>query len=294
MESFAYIIALLLLGALLRRLSAPEDLAKSLNFFIIHVSLPATVLLKVPALHFDISALWIVLTPWLLLPPVIAVVLWMTRTQPPATRAALLLVLPLGNTSFVGIPVISTLIGEEAIGYVLMYDQFGTFLILSLYGSAIIARFESAPLHRGVLVQKVLLFPPLLALLAAFAIGELPPTLTPYVSQLADTLVPLALISVGFSMRLKGDFDRALFFKALGVKLLLMPLLAALLLYGTGSEPLALRTAVLESGMPPMITAGALAMASGFAPELAAALVGYGIILSLLTLPVLNWLLAFL
>jgi len=70
-----------------------------------------------------------------------------------------------------------------------------------------------------------------------------------------------------------------------------MPLLALLLLYPTGFRPaVALRTGVLESGMPSIITAGAQAMASGFA----AALVGYGIILSLLTLPLINWLRALL
>jgi hypothetical protein len=39
-----------------------------------------------------------------------------------------------------------------------------------------------------------------------------------------------------------------------------------------------------------MITAGALAIAAGFAPELSAALVGYGIIVSLVTLPLISYL----
>ena len=43
--------------------------------------------------------------------------------------------------------------------------------------------------------------------------------------------------------------------------------------------------------MPTMITAGALAIAHNLAPRLAAALVGYGILLSLLTLPACLWLL---
>jgi hypothetical protein len=34
-----------------------------------------------------------------------------------------------------------------------------------------------------------------------------------------------------------------------------------------------------------MITAGALAIAAGFAPALSAAMVGYGILVSLITLP---------
>lgn len=62
MESFAFIIALLLIGIALQKSSAPADFAKSLNFFVIYVSLPATVLLQVPKIHLDISALGVVQT----------------------------------------------------------------------------------------------------------------------------------------------------------------------------------------------------------------------------------------
>ena len=44
--------------------------------------------------------------------------------------------------------------------------------------------------------------------------------------------------------------------------------------------------------MPTMITAAALAIAAGLAPRLAAAMIGYGILLSLATLPAWAWLLA--
>jgi predicted permease len=43
--------------------------------------------------------------------------------------------------------------------------------------------------------------------------------------------------------------------------------------------------AVLETAMPAMITAALLAMGSGLAPSLAAAHVAWGIVLSLVTLP---------
>ncbi len=45
------------------------------------------------------------------------------------------------------------------------------------------------------------------------------------------------------------------------------------------------QVAVLESAMPTMVTAAALAISHRMAPRLAAALVGYGIVLSLATLP---------
>jgi malate permease and related proteins len=285
-EQFAFIIALLGIGIALQKGSAPIDFAKSLNFFVIYVSLPATVLLQVPKIHFDLSAVGVILIPWLLLPIVIAIVIVMTRNHPPQTRAALLLVMPLGNTSFVGIPIIHTLLGEEAIGYVLMYDQFGTFLILSFYGAAVIGRYESGVFHKRLILKKLLFFPPFMFLLFALIYGETPSVLHPYLQTLASTLVPLALISVGYSMKFGVEMDYPLFTQALILKLILMPLIAFGILLAMGMEPLALKTAVLESGMPSMITAGALAIAAGFAPALSAALVGYGIIVSLVTLPI--------
>lgn len=294
MEQFAFIIVLLAIGILLQKSDAPADFAKSLNFFVIYVSLPATVLVQVPKIQFDFSALGVILMPWLLLPIVIAIVMLMTRNHPPQTRAALLLVMPLGNTSFVGIPIVHTLLGEEAIPYVLMYDQFGTFLILSLYGAAVIARYETGMFHKRLILKKLLFFPPFIFLVFALLVGEMPLGIQPYLQLLSSTLVPLALVSVGYSMKFGGEVDYGLFTQSLVLKLLIMPLAAFGILFMMGTEPLALKTAVLESGMPSMITAGALAIAAGFAPALSAALVGYGIIFALVTLPIIAYLLEWL
>jgi hypothetical protein len=64
-----------------------------------------------------------------------------------------------------------------------------------------------------------------------------------------------------------------------------MPALAWLLVPLLGLQGDMARTTVLESAMPSMVTAGALAIAHNLAPRLAAAMVGYGLLLSLLTLP---------
>lgn len=285
MEPFAFIIFLLAIGFLLQKVPAPEDFAKSLNFFIIYISLPATVLIQIPNIHFDHNALMLILTPWLLLPVVIGLVIWMTRGYDSYIRAALLLVIPLGNTSFVAIPILHTLLGEESIPYVLMYDQFGTFLMLSIYGTIVISRYESGIFHKRLIVKKLLLFPPFGFLILGLFLESTPLILKPYLELLASTLVPLALVSVGYSLRFGGEIDYGMLGKALVLKLIVMPLMVLAVLLPLHSDPLALKTAVLESGMPSMITAGALAIASGFAPALSAALVGYGIIICLVTLP---------
>ena len=46
-----------------------------------------------------------------------------------------------------------------------------------------------------------------------------------------------------------------------------------------------LEVVVIESAMPTMITAAALAIVAGLAPRLAAAMVGYGLLLAMITVP---------
>lgn len=289
MEQFIFIIALLLVGIVLQKADAPADFSKSLNFFVIYVSLPATVLLQVPKIAFNVSALGTIMIPWLLLPIMFYLVILMTKNYPTDARAALLLLIPMGNTSFVGIPIIKTLLGSDAIGYALMYDQFGTFLMLTLYGSAVISYYEIGKIHKRLILKKLLFFPPFFFLVFALFFGEMPLSISPYLETLASTLVPLALISVGYSLRFSGEIDYSLLSKALVLKLIVMPLIAFGILFKLGVDPIAVQVSVLESGMPSMITAGALAIAAGFAPALSAALVGYGIIICLITLPLISY-----
>ena len=289
MEQFIFIILLLLIGILLQKADAPADFSKSLNVFVIYVSLPATVLIQVPKIALNASALSTILIPWLLLPIMFYLVILMTKNYATDVRAALLLVIPLGNTSFVGIPIIKTLLGSDAIGYVLMYDQFGTFLMLALYGSAIISYYEIGKIHKRLILKKLFYFPPFFFLLFALSFGKMPLSVYPYLEILSSTLVPLALVSVGYSLRFSGELDYFLLSKALILKLIVMPLIAFALLFKLGVDPIALQVSVLESGMPSMITAGALAIAAGFAPALSAAMVGYGIIICLITLPLISY-----
>ncbi|MBN2894356.1 MAG: AEC family transporter [Campylobacterales bacterium] len=293
MEPFIYIVALLLLGMALRLGNAPAGFAQSLNYFILYVSVPSTVVLQIPKINFDASLLLVAIMAWLLLIPSVAFALWLSRRESPQVRAALLLLLPLGNTSFLGIPILQALRGDAAIPYVLLYDQFGSFLLLSLYGAAVVARYESGALHPRLILQKMLLFPPMLALLFALFYGSLDAPLQPYIERLSQTLIPLALISVGFSLRFGEGVPWRLFAQASAFKLTLLPLLSLLIVLPFDLPPLVRDTVILEAAMPPMITAGALAVASGFAPALSAALVGYGLLLSLLSLPLIGWLLAY-
>ena len=90
-------------------------------------------------------------------------------------------------------------------------------------------------------------------------------------------------VGLQLKIRLPGRYV-APFCHGLLVKLILAPLLALAIINGFNLHNDAAVIAVFEAGMPPMVTGGALAIAAGLAPELAAALVGWGIVLSFVTL----------
>jgi predicted permease len=77
----------------------------------------------------------------------------------------------------------------------------------------------------------------------------------------------------------------------LGWKLLVVPLLCYLLGIATGVSGLVLVVGVLQAAMAPMISAAILADQYDLEPALANTVLGAGIVLSLLTVPLANMLL---
>ncbi|HET6337129.1 MAG TPA: AEC family transporter [Polyangiales bacterium] len=280
-------------GGLLTRIGIFSDTAAdAINRFVVYVSLPALVLHAVPRLQWDSSLLVLVVTPWatLLLGVVaIGVVARVFHLERPVV-GALLLCVPLGNTSFIGLPLLSALRGSEAMRYGLLYDQAGSFLILSTYGLVVLARYSGeAPPTAAVLLRRVLTFPPFVALVVALIVAALklpvPEELDSVLSRIGDTLVPLAMFAVGMRLRLRPPAERAALWSGLAIKMLLFPICTYGVLRALGVSGLPAEVAVLEAAMPPMLTAAALASVAGLAPELCAALAGYGIVLAFVLLP---------
>src|SRR5690349_14614762 len=143
--AFALILVSLGAGFLLARLRAlPPDAADSLNRFVIYVCLPALVLRLVPKLRVEPGLAVLAIAPWLLLAVGVAVVLSAARVLrfSPQVTAVLLLCVPLGNTSFLGFPMIAALVSPDAVRLAVVYDQAGSFLILSTYGLFVVARYS--------------------------------------------------------------------------------------------------------------------------------------------------------
>ncbi|RUO75675.1 AEC family transporter [Pseudidiomarina taiwanensis] len=296
MANLIYIAGFLLIGLLLQRSRQfPQNTGQVLNAYVIYVALPALVLQKIPALTVSTALIIPAIMPWVLLLLTVPVILLLARrlAWSSATTACMLIVVPLGNTSFVGFPMIEALVGEAGIPYALLYDQLGSFLILSIYATFVVAIYASRegqsarPKLRPILL-KILRFPPFIALIAALVLKswDYHPILASFIDSLAVTLVPVIMVAVGFQLKFRlAAEDRQPFVWALVLKLVLTPLVAMLLIWPLGFDSLVHQVTILEAAMPAMISAGALAIMAGLAPTLAAAVVGYGVLLCLVTLP---------
>jgi hypothetical protein len=293
MESFVLVLVYLVIGALLRKLPQfPQDTGLVLNQYVLFVALPALVLQKIPLLEFS-SQLWLpAITPWVLLLIVAALVILAGKIWhfEKTTVGALLVVLPLGNTSFLGFPMVEAFFGDKALPYAMIYDQAGSFLALATYSTILAAWYNpnAATPNAAQIIKRVLTFPSFIALMLALSLKSFsyPEFFSLVLDSLAATLVPVIMIAVGFQFRLQLDNKDAkpLIF-ALGVKLFLMPVLALGFLSLFKPDALLLQVVVFEAAMPPMVSAGAIAMGAGLALRLVPALVGLGLLLSFISLP---------
>jgi predicted permease len=294
MSNFVLLGACFLLGILLRwsgRL--PDNAAATLNGFVVNISLPALTLTYVHGLTLDASLILPALMAWILFGLGCAFFFIAGRLLrfSPATTGGLMLTGGLANTSFIGLPMIQTFYGSEYLGLGILIDQVGSYFVLSTLGILVASLYSTG---RGVdgraIIRKILLFTPFQAFVLAFILMPVayPAWLDDLLQRLGSTLIPIALVSVGYQLHLSQVRGKALpLATGLVFKLAIAPALILLLFAGLlGERGAVLQVTVFEAAMPPMIGASIVAMDHELDPPLLTLMVGVGIPLAFLTLPV--------
>lgn len=298
MSSFILIFLCFALGIVFRRFKIfPPHAFVVLNRFVIYVSLPALTILLVHRLEFSSSALYPISMAWIhfLVAGLFFYAVGKLLHWPKKTVGALILTGGLGNTSFVGFPLLEALYGRNAIGTGVLVDQPGTFFVASTLGVTIAAIYSGNRPTVSTLLKKVFTFPPLIALIVAMIIRPFPLSaeIETVLDRLGSTLIPLSLISVGLQLHVDSEvlkrkwrpLTTGLFFK-----LVLMPIFFALLyVVILGQRDRAILITLVESAMASMITAGILADEYGLDSETASLMIGIGIPISIATVPAWAW-----
>jgi predicted permease len=294
MNNYIMLAVCFLLGMLLRRSRRlPDNAAASLNGFVVNVSLPALTLNYVHSLKLDTGLILPALMAWVLFGLgfgffwLVGRIFNLSR----ATTGGLMLTGGLANTAFIGLPMIDTFYGSQYLGHGILIDQVGSYFVLSTLGILVATIYSSGKtLDAKAIARKIVFFAPFQAFVLAFLLipFEYPVWLGELFKRLGATVIPLALFSVGYQIRLSQVQGRtASLAMGLGFKLIIGPALILLLFAGLlrANGPV-LEVTVFEAAMAPMIGASIVAIDHELDPPLLTLMVGVGIPLSFLTLPV--------
>jgi predicted permease len=292
MQSVLILLFFLLAGYLSQRgLSedSREHWADRLNHFVIYLSLPALVFVYMVDLEIDSRFILPIASAWGLFALSALLLLLLSRyfQWSRSLTGALLMTVPFGNTSFLGIPLIKAFFGEIGIPYAIVYDQLGSFLILSTAGIVILSFYSTQQATLSKILHRIFTFPAFVTLILALLIdSQTPPAwLMTLLHYLASTLTPAALIAIGLHLKLRLEPDKIIPLGAgLFIKLILAPLVVLGIFLSLDLHSLSAQVSTLEAGMGPMISSAMLAMMAGLERRFIASLLGYGIVISFVTL----------
>ncbi|MCB9032838.1 MAG: AEC family transporter [Chitinophagales bacterium] len=285
------LVSLFILGWIVKQFSfTPKTLYKKINKFIIYLPLPAITLTKIPFLELSSSVVFPIASAWIIFFCCIAFAIIMGKifNFSKATMACIILSCGLGNTSFVGFPILEHFYGKESIQYAIFVDQPGSFLIMSTLGILVAVYASSGNFSFKVIADRLFKFPPFICFIISLIIPKtwITGTLFDVLHYIGMLMVPLAMLSLGMQFHLKlKSVEWKPFVVAISYKLLIAPLIIYVLLFIVlKKQGLMYDVTVLECAMPPMITSSIIASEYGLNEELAGNLPTLGILLCIPTL----------
>lgn len=267
-----------------------QDNSKQLVDFIIYFSLPAIVFSKIYPLSLDTKILWLILMFMaiiffnLFLSYCVGKMMRLNRV----TLATFMIMATFGNTSFIGFSYIDAFYGQDYIVYGVIYDIFGSFLLLVSVGMIIITWGSGRKNSILNISKSIFLFPPMIIFfITIFAKNFEVPKFIIYTSQnLGSTLVPIAMIAIGMKLELKHIFSRLhIVTVAVVLKMLIVPIIILFTFkYFYGVDETWVKVTLIEVAMPPMTMAAVLAIKGGLDEKIAINSLVLGVIVSLFTI----------
>lgn len=284
------VLVCLFIGLMLKRFHyLPDNFPASLNYFAFNISLPALVLRHLHELPLTPQLLAPFISPWIscfiaLAAIYIARKIWhWDRTM----TGCMIVMCCVSNTSFVGLPLVKTLIGETALPIALAVDQSNFIVLTTLV--LILANFYSGSVQSSAkqIILQILKQRSIQAIVLALILKPIPfsQDVLNILDQLGATLTPLTLISLGASITLNFKSTWLIPLSiGLSIKLIVVPLIIFGLFYPlrAGHQEM-FNVILLQAGMAPMVFSALMATEKKLMPELAMMMVSIGIIISFIT-----------
>jgi predicted permease len=225
--------------------------------------------------------------------------LWLHRrstvpTSQPA-QGSFILAAMVGNTGYLGYPIVLALVGPKFFAWAVLYDTLGSTLGSYGLGAALAAHWGSRSLNNRQFLLAVIKNPALWSFWIGLGLRSinLPLAIEQLLRGCAWMMVAFALLLLG--MRLSQISSGQRFQQAavsLSIKMLIVPLLLGLALPYLGISGAPQLVLVLQMAMPPAFATLVLAEAYDLDRELTVTTLAMGSLLLLLLLPVWLWLFA--
>jgi len=267
-----------------------QDNSKQLIDFVIYFSLPAIVFSKIYPLILDQKILGLILMfmGFILFNLTLAYFIGKMMKLNKQLLATFIIMATFGNTSFIGFSYIDAFYGQEYIVYGLIYDLFGSFLLLISIGMIIIAHGKGKKNDVKSFFKSLFFFPPTIMFIITIVAKnfEVPNFLITTSQTLCSTLVPIAMIAIGMKLELKHIFAKFnIVSTVLILKMIIVPIIILIgFKFFYGIEQTWVKVTIIEVAMPPMTMATILAIKGGLDEKVAINSLVLGVILSLFTI----------
>ncbi len=267
-----------------------QDNSKQLIDFVVNISLPAIVFSKIYPLILEekIFQLILMFIGFILFNLLLSYFVGKIMKLNRVLLATFMIIATFGNTSFIGFSYIDAFYGDEYIVYGLIYDLFGSFLLLVSIGMFIITWGKSKKNSITEILKTIFLFPPnIMFIITIFAKNfEIPNFLILASQTLGSTLVPIAMVAIGMKLELKNIFSKFhIVSMAVLIKMLIVPIIILIgfqQFYGINETWV--KVTIIEVAMPPMTMAVVLIIKNKLDERLAINALVLGVLLSFVTI----------
>ncbi|WP_367754716.1 AEC family transporter [Flavobacterium sp. WC2430] len=293
MINILLIFIYLFIGLVLQRVKwFPTDSYKLLNKIVIYICLPALALYFIPKIHWNNQLLFPIGVAWITFGFSFVFFRFLGKKYKWSKKltGCLIITSGLGNTSFLGFPIIQALYGADGMKTAILVDQPGTFVVLSTLGILVATLYSKGEQSSGQIVKKIMFFPPFITFLFACFMNVFGYDFLEWIQfvfqKTGSAVTPLALVSVGLQLRFES---RSQHWKFLGLGLLYKLILTPALIYFLyvivlNQHSKMIDVSIMEAAMAPMITGSILAATHGLKPRLSSMMIGYGIPISFISL----------
>lgn len=214
---------------------------------------------------------------------------WLRGIERPAI-GVMVLAAGFGNVTYLGLPMITGLLGAD-LGYVaILYDLLAVTPILLTLGAFVAARYGSGKsVSVGASLVRVLRLPPLWGAvaggLAQWLAIPVPQVVLEAATVMGRAVVPVMTFTVGLALEFRDLRRLPVAVPALALKLALAPLLAWWIATKTGLGPDQVRAVTIEGAMPVMVLTLVVADEFGLDVPLMATCIAVSTAALFLTLP---------